>query len=169
MSTTITPNECTGPDTAGFVRVNVKGGTEPYHYLWSTNPPQSAAQVYKLENGKYMAWVKDANNCSDSILAMVVYDDCCKPFIPSAFTPNGDGLNDVFRIRFKGDMILKEFSVYNRFGTRVYTTTILDQGWDGVWNNLPQEIGTYFYYVRAICGNKGDKEVEMKGDVTLIR
>lgn len=169
LSTTVHPNECVGPDTAGFVRVDVKGGTEPFSYLWSTNPPQTGAQVYRLENGKYMAWVKDANNCNDSILAVVVYDDCCKPFIPSAFTPNGDGLNDVFRIRFKGDMILKEFSVYNRFGTRVYSTTVLDQGWDGVWNNLPQEVGTYFYYVRAICGNKGDKEVELKGDVTLIR
>jgi gliding motility-associated-like protein len=169
LATTIKPNECVGPDTEGYVRVDVKGGTTPYAYLWSTNPPQTVPQVYQLENGKYMIWVTDANNCNDSTLAIVQYDDCCKPFIPSAFTPNGDGLNDIFRIRFKGDLYLQEFSVYNRYGTRVYYTNILDQGWDGTWNNVPQEVGTYFYYLKAICGNKQDHTIELKGDVTLIR
>ncbi len=169
LTETINPNECVGPDTSGLVRIDVAGGTPPYSYFWSTNPPQTSAQVYRLENGKYMAWVKDMNDCNDSVLAVVAYDDCCKPFVPNAFTPNGDGLNDIFRVRFKGDMILEEFSVYNRFGTRVYYTTIIDQGWDGNWNSVPQELGTYFYYIKAICGNKGDHEIELKGDVTLIR
>ncbi|MBA3827811.1 MAG: gliding motility-associated C-terminal domain-containing protein [Taibaiella sp.] len=169
LNAVATPNECVGPDTSGIVKIEVAGGTAPYKYLWSTNPPETQPRVSHLQNGRYMIWVNDANNCYDSVITNVVYDDCCKPYVPSAFTPNGDGLNDLFRVRFKGDMTLLDLSVYNRFGTRVYHTVYIDQGWDGKWNGVDQEIGSYFYLIKALCGNKGDHQIEMKGDVTLIR
>jgi len=169
LTTTVNPNSCIGLDTNGQARVDVTGGTQPYTYTWSTSPPQTTSLLTGMPNGNYMVRVYDKNNCTDSSLAVITYDDCCKPFIPSAFTPNGDGKNDVFYVLYKGDMKLKEFSIYNRFGQRVFYTTDIAQGWDGKFNGVPMELGTYYYFLKAICGNAGDHEVFMKGDVTLIR
>jgi len=165
----VTPNDCNGIDNSGVVNVTVVGGTPPYNYLWSANPEATGTSVTGMPNGNYMVWVHDANNCADSLLSIIGYDDCCKPFIPSAFTPNGDGIDDYFRVRFKGDMKLISLSIYNRFGQRVYHSVYIDQGWDGTYDGVPLDLGVYEYFVKAICGNKGDHIVEMKGDVTLIR
>ena len=69
-------------------------------------------------------------------------------------------------------MTIIVFSIYNRFGQEVYTVTNTqnaDQGWDGKFNGIPVELGTYYYYAKLKCGNKGDHIVELKGDVTLVR
>ena len=165
----LTPNDCIGIDDGGGINLTVSGGTTPYKYSWSSNPETNSATVKGMPNGYYMAWVHDANNCVDSLLSTISYDDCCKPFVPDAFTPNGDGKNDLFRIRFKGDIKLENFSIYNRFGQRVYYSIYVDQGWDGTYNGVPQELGTYDYYIKAFCGNKLDHEISLHGNVTLIR
>lgn len=165
----ITPNDCQGLDDGGGVFAAVTGGTPPYSYLWSTNPVSITASISGMPNGSYVIKVHDVNNCTDTAIAVVAYDDCCKPFIPDAFTPNGDNRNDYFRLVFKGDMQLEEFSVYNRYGQRLFYTTNLKEGWDGTYSGVKQDLGVYYYYVKAICGNKGDHHVEFKGDVTLIR
>ena len=167
--TALTLNDCIGLDNGGAVTVTIQGGTEPYTYLWNTTPALTTPALTGLPNGSYSVLVTDANNCIGEATADIVYNDCCKPFIPSAFTPNGDGHNDVFHIRFKGDITLLEFSIYNRFGQQVFTTTNVDEGWDGKFAGNFQDIGTYFYYVKMICGNRNDHVLELKGDVTLIR
>jgi gliding motility-associated-like protein len=164
-----TPNDCQGIDNGGAIDVTVAGGVTPYRYLWSSNPGISAPHISGMPNGNYMVWVHDANNCADSLLIPIVYDDCCKPFVPDAFTPNGDGKNDLFRVRFKGDMKLVNFSIYDRLGVRVYYSIYIDQGWDGTFNGVPQDMGTYNYYIKAICGNKDDHVISMHGSLTLIR
>ncbi len=169
ITSTLTPNDCQGIDDGGAIDINVTGGVTPYRYLWSSNPETTVPHLSGMPNGNYMIWVHDANNCSDSLLTSIVYDDCCKPFIPDAFTPNGDGLNDLFRVRFKGDMKLINLSIYNRFGQRVYYSIYIDQGWDGTFNGVPQDLGVYDYYLKAICGNKGDHIISMHGNLTLIR
>ncbi len=169
---TVTPNECIGADNKGGVNIAVTGGTQPYQYLWSTNPAETTAGISGLPNGSYEVWVTDANNCSDSLKALVAYDNCCTPFIPDAFTPNNDGKNDEFKIYFKGDIYIIIFSIYNRFGQRVYSvsnTTDMQHGWDGKLFGVDAEMGVYYYYARITCGNKGDHVREFKGDVTLVR
>ncbi len=169
VRTLVTPNNCEGYDTEGGVRTEVTGGTTDYKYLWSNTPASTTPEITGMANGRYTVYVTDAHNCKDSSKVIVAYDNCCKPFIPNAFSPNGDGKNDKFRISLKGDMTLKTFIITNRYGQILFSTTDLSQGWDGVFNGRPQELGTYFYYVKAICGNKGDNEVEYKGDLTLVR
>lgn len=169
----VTPNECYGLGKNGTVAANVTGGTQPYTYLWSGDSAQATnAEITGLANGKYTVWVKDANNCTDSSTADVQYNDCCTPAIPNAFTPNDDGKDDIFRLLFFGDMYIVRFSVYNRFGQEVYNlTNTSDQtkGWDGKFLGVNAEMGTYYYYAKIICGNKGDHIKELKGDLTLIR
>jgi gliding motility-associated-like protein len=171
-TTTVVPNECKGTDNKGGVLANVTGGTPPYSYAWNTSPPATTVGITGLANGFYTVWIKDANNCSDTVRSEVGYDNCCTPFIPNAFTPNGDGKNDEFRILFKGDMFIVIFSIYNRYGERVYSiSNTNDQtlGWDGKFKGVDAELGTYYYYAKIICGNKANHVVELKGDITLVR
>ncbi len=166
-----TNNDCEGLDIGGIARVDVTGGTEPYGYLWSgsTTSDVTAAQISGLQNGRYVVTVNDARGCADTAAMEISYDNCCKPFIPDAFTPNGDGRNDVYRILFKGDMELLEFSIYNRYGERVYSSMQVDGAWDGTHQGRPCDMGVYFWYVRMLCGNGRTNVLEWKGDVTLVR
>jgi gliding motility-associated-like protein len=168
VTTTITPNSCLGLETQGAVVANVTGGTPPYSYLWSLNA-DTAAYISNLPNGDYAVYVKDANNCGDSATATVTYNNCCTPFLPNAFSPNGDGHNDFYRMVYKGDIELIEFSVYNRFGERVFLTKQINDGWNGTYKDIPCDIGTYYYYIKLYCGNRRDKILEFKGDVTLVK
>lgn len=87
-------------------------------------------------------------------------------YIPSAFTPNGDGLNDLFRIPAGSNIILADFSVFNRWGERIFTTKDAGAGWDGRVKGVMQESGVYIY---SINGTQYGKPVAVKGTVTLVR
>ncbi len=167
----IVPNDCQGYDNNGSITAEVTGGTQPYNYLWSNGGTQPILKG--MANGVYKLQLTDANGCKDSATADVLYDNCCKIFIPDAFTPNGDGKNDKIRILFKGDFKLDVFMIYNRFGQQVFTTnTILGKesdGWDGKVNGIIQDIGTYNYYVKGVCGNSDNKAEEYKGTIQLVK
>lgn len=163
------PNDCEGYDDDAYIKTDVKGGTEPYSYRWNTNPEKNGSELRGLPNGSYTVITTDYNNCADTSSAIIEYNNCCKPFVPSAFTPNQDGRNDRMRILIKGDFELLEFSIYNRYGQQVFSTSSMASGWDGTFNGEPQDIGTFNYYIKGICGNKGTNQVEYKGTLTLLR
>lgn len=109
---------------------------------------------------QYSLMVKSEDGChNDKKITISVYNNL---YVPSAFTPNGDGLNDIFRIPPNVSLQLKDLSVYNRWGQKVFSTTDISKGWDGV--NYPS--GLYIYVIYG-TNNKGP--VYMKGSVTLIR
>jgi gliding motility-associated-like protein len=98
----------------------------------------------------------------------VAVKKCCDGniFIPTAFTPNGDGLNDIFRpLEDYGYFIYKMY-IYNRWGQVVYAGAT-NAAWDGNFGAMKAEVGTYFYAITFGCVLGGT--VEKKGDVTLIR
>ncbi len=166
--TTVTPNECIGKEVHGTITLDILGGTAPFSYLWSVD---SATTPYLKDepNGIYTVTVTDGHQCTNSTSAKISYDDCCIPFLPNSFTPNGDGNNDEFRVKFKGDLTIIQFAVFDRFGERFFLSEYSGRGWDGTYKGVQAEIGTYYYYVRFICGNGSDKVQELKGDVILIR
>jgi gliding motility-associated-like protein len=87
--------------------------------------------------------------------------------IPSAFTPDMNGSNDLFRpVPTNAAVRLQDFSVYNRWGERVYQTINFAEGWDGTYKALPADVGVYYYTVTYAIGHKQYTE---KGDVTLVR
>ncbi|MBK8144986.1 MAG: gliding motility-associated C-terminal domain-containing protein [Bacteroidetes bacterium] len=96
-------------------------------------------------------------------------DKCeCPLFVPNAFSPNGDLLNDEFRLINNRDISLQQFSVYNRWGQEVFSSENDKVGWEGNFKGVPCEVGTYYYVVRYTCLYSG-KEYIIKGDVTLVR
>lgn len=168
LNLSVVNNDCTGMDNGGSITVDVSGGTSPYRYLWSYEN-KTDSFVRGLVNGSYSVLVQDRNDCRDSSETTIGYDNCCTPSIPNAFTPNNDGINDIFRILYRGNIVLKEFIIYNRYGQQVFATTNINTGWDGTFLGQAELVGVYYYYLRLICGNNMDKEVMFKGDVTLIR
>jgi gliding motility-associated-like protein len=87
---------------------------------------------------------------------------------PNVFSPHGDTKNDVFRIITLFGSAFSEYSlsIYNRYGQRVFFTEDPAAGWNGVFNGVPQEIGTYYYMAIIKYNNKSDL---VKGDLTLVR
>ena len=87
-------------------------------------------------------------------------------YMPNAFTPGNDGINDVFRIPPATTLSLKEFAVYDRWGTKLFSTINKETGWDGTFNGKKQRPGVYVYYIRSIINGL---EVFTKGSVVLVR
>ena len=88
-------------------------------------------------------------------------------FVPTAFTPNNDGKNDVIRPIAVGVEKINFFSIYNRWGQLVFTTTANRQGWDGRIGGVLQSSNVYVWMVSAI--DYTGKTIFLKGTVTLIR
>ncbi len=91
-------------------------------------------------------------------------------YIPNSFTPNNDGLNDVFRIGSYGDFIrVERFDIYDRWGKKIWDGRSNDnsRSWDGTYNGVPAETGTYFYIIEA--ENLQGLKINRKGDVLLLR
>ncbi len=86
--------------------------------------------------------------------------------IPNAFTP-GTKLNPVFNLLHRGNISLKRFSIYNRWGTKVFETANPNDGWDGTFNGELQPMGVYIYIVEATMSD--GSAIMKKGNVTLIR
>jgi gliding motility-associated-like protein len=169
LDTATIGNDCNGIDDGGMIEVITSGGTSPYQYFWQHDASIQGPKITGLANGRYYVRVADAHACADSLTVDILYNNCCTPFIPNAFTPNGDGRNDNYKVEYKGDMDLKEMHIYNRYGQRVFSSATVDKTWDGTFQGKLVDNGTYFYYIRILCGNVRKKELIFKGDLTLVR
>ncbi len=107
--------------------------------------------------------------CFSTDTIVVATLECEELFIPNAFTPNADGADDYFMIANpKAIYKLLRLEVYDRWGNLIYGTVDKNaKGWDGRYNGIDAEVGTYVYYILYECG--GGKRMEKKGDVTLLR
>lgn len=136
-------------------------------YLWSTGA--TTASVSINTSGTYWVEVPYNNNlCRIREYITVAARSCNqKLYLPSAFTPNKDGKNDLFKPVIYGLASQYKLSVYNRWGQLVFTTADPDSGWDGTWNNKLQE-GDVFIWV---CTYKlsGEPVRTDRGTVVVIR
>ncbi|UYQ94450.1 gliding motility-associated C-terminal domain-containing protein [Chitinophaga horti] len=116
----------------------------------------------------YTVWGSNSYGCSstDVVTVYVVSAGKVTFVVPNAFSPNHDGRNDCFSVRQWGGVQLKNLSVYDRWGKRVFYTTNPNFCWDGTVNGVPQEVGTYVYFIEAstICG-----DIKRNGSLTLVR
>lgn len=160
-------------DTLKFMADKQVAGT---YYAWS--PESAFRNISGFESqearGKFkentMVYLKvySPYGCSatDSVLALV--HPCCVAFAPSAFSPNGDGLNDYFFPGMEADQKLVSLKIFDRYGKLVYNNENIQKGWDGRYRNgEPADGGVYMYRMQYTCG-LNDVNVK-KGDVTLIR
>jgi gliding motility-associated-like protein len=114
----------------------------------------------------YTLTVADINGCrnSDSLL-ITILDKYVQ--IPSAFSPNGDGKNDLFRVANLTTERVQEFRIFNRWGQEVYSNAGSKGGWDGYYKGEPAAMGVYNYVIRI--GLPDGRTETYRGEVTLVR
>lgn len=115
----------------------------------------------------YTVFGLDVNGCLDSNYVTVYVDTTVLDGVPSGFTPNNDGLNDVFKpvgIKFQH---MVDMRIFNRWGQELFYTNSNENGWDGTYHGIPQDMGTYYYMI-TIARPGGDNKI-YKGSFDLIR
>lgn len=155
----------------GISKLNATGGV---HYSWSpaetlNNPFIPNPIARPATTGFYRVTVTTALGCvgEDSIEVKVAIDAVKNAIqLPNAFTPNGDGLNDCFGVKFLGQISNLKLAVYDRWGNRVFYTNNPSQCWDGRYKDKELGTGVFIYHLSAttMCG-----DIVRKGTVTLIR
>jgi gliding motility-associated-like protein len=121
----------------------------------------------------YRVSVLNAGGCrsSDTITIHSLCNDN-NWFVPNSFSPNGDGMNDVFYVRGKGLNMVQSISIFNRWGQVIFERRDFPPndpavGWDGTFNGRPAPMDTYIYLIQIICDNS--MVIPYHGNVTLIR
>jgi gliding motility-associated-like protein len=153
-------------------------GTSPHFYFeWMPGVNLSCSNctdptVFPMsEQHLYTLTVTDDYGCKvENVVAVTpTIKACCSDiFIPDAFTPNQDGLNDAFRVKSNLDIDVKDWSVFNRWGQKLWSSTRYYDSWDGTYEKEAQQMGVYFYIFTYECMSD-HKIYTKKGDITLIR
>ena len=141
-------------------------------YLWTPAGPLNNSFIAKpmatLYNDTYFhVLVTDAIGCTDDDDVFIKVYEGPNYYLPNAFSPNGDGLNDIFRPTPVGISSTDYFRVFNRYGELIYETRQWMQGWDGTLKGSPTLVGTYVWIIKGT--DKNGRMVEMKGTVILVR
>ena len=135
-------------------------------YLWEPTG-ETTRTIYSDHAQVYKLTVTDINTCKNSMTFVV--EDICRGdlYIPNAFTPNKDGLNDLFSPA-SDNLEYYSLVIYNRWGEMVFSTTNPVNGWDGSFKGNPCASDTYFYVIKyKQFGQSTDKSVT--GNLTLLR
>jgi gliding motility-associated-like protein len=167
--TNFIPDSC-GSNFIGTLRCQANGGTGNILYRVEPLNQNNSAGIFQLiESGVYKITATDVNGCQTNSSIEVKERICCdQVFVPNAFSPNGDGLNDELKVLNLSGVEFKDMMVYNKWGNQVFLTQNAEFGWNGNYKGSPAETGTYFYLVRYKCRGSGQMYT-LKGDCILLR
>lgn len=159
-----------GTGASGSLTIEASGGTGAFLYhLEPGNKTQSSATFTRLLSGTYQVSVTDQNECASSIRVDIPAPTCCDGiFLPNAFSPNGDGLNDEFNAKNSAGTELIAFMIANRWGEIVFSSVSHFDGWNGHYKGEDAEVGYYYYIYKYKCLSSMKEHIR-KGDVLLIR
>ena len=150
------------------LRSSVSGDVASYAWAPDSmlNGPSSLTPltIPLLANTNYQLNVVSRKGCTASkvIKVKVLH----KLYMPNSFTPDENGINDVFRVPPGVALELKEFSIFDRMGNRVFFTNDVNLGWDGIYKGNPARAGAYVYFIK---GRYENQEIIKKGATVLIR
>ncbi len=155
------------------VQLNVIAN-ETYNYVWHNNNISNPLIQNPTSIITAPIWfVVEANNpntnCKkvDSVFVDVLILPCNKDYIyiPSAFTPNNDGINDIFRVR-SNNLIKGTLIIFDRWGNKVFESDDINIGWDGFYKGNKQQVESYGYYFSGTCD--GGATITLKGSITIL-
>jgi len=149
----------------GFI---LEAGYGAESYYWNTG--ETAETIVIDSMGSYNVELISYQGCKSTDTVQILWSGT--PFyLPNAFTPNGDGLNDSFRAIPRYDYVNRyHMSIYNRWGQRIYETMDINKGWDGTFKGSPCMMGAYVF--RIVYEEFGQQPIESKvveGTVMLVR
>ena len=141
------------------------------NYYWSptnsiSNPSVLKPAAFPATETSYTLNAISTKGCgnSSSTVTIKVYKDI---FMPNAFTPNADGINDIYYPTIISSYQFVSFIIFNRWGVKVFSTTNASIGWDGTIKGNPQESGPYVYYLEM--KSPAGKKVTRKGSILLLK
>lgn len=121
--------------------------------------------------GKYPVMLVSTTDkgCVDSVVKFIEVNEDFSVYIPNTFTPNGDGVNDMFMVKGTG-MKIENYTmeIFDRWGTMLYSSKDITKGWDGTAKGANLPVGAYVYKVKVIGAN-GQGKKEYVGHVTLMK
>jgi gliding motility-associated-like protein len=124
--------------------------------------------VSPTENEYFILRIFNDSICPSTDTVFIKIAKCGLVILPNAFSPNDDGLDDVYKIINPEDIeSIIRFDIFDRWGKTMFSTNNKYEGWDGKVGGKSQPLETYVYYLHAKC--YGGKEINLKGDITLIR
>jgi gliding motility-associated-like protein len=170
LSATATPDVLPNPQLVSFQAVE----NDIYTYSWEPaglfdDPSLNGPAAFIASSAQFTVTVTDLNGCEHVDTVYVELLEPCDEqniFIPSAFSPNGDGLNDLFRIT--SDIVESlTLSVYDRWGEKVFESHDPGNGWDGTFNGRNLGNDVFGYILKVVC--RGGEQFVRQGNVTLVR
>lgn len=150
------------PDT-----ITIHGPAGYAAYEWNDGSTLNYLLVTKP--GAYSLTISNSFTCHSKDSFLITLKCATNIWLPDAFTPNGDGINDIF-LPIGYNITNFHMMIFNRWGQLVFETFDADKGWNGASNGVPAEIGAYPYYAEWAGFQDGvSKDGILKGNVTLIR
>jgi gliding motility-associated-like protein len=165
-----------------YLFVSVSSDEEKMNYSWSPGAGMNNPNIYNpiadpTQNTTYTIVVSDANSCTakDSVRIRIKEPIPCDSsviansvFIPKAFSPNGDGQNDILYMRIAEITCIQSLTlkIFDRWGELIFQTSSANVGWDGSYRGQPMNVGVYVYYLKTTFTT--GKAVERKGNVSLV-
>lgn len=148
--------------------VVIDASTHRAYYDWNTGSDVEAITVFRP--GTYI--VNISGPCIHATDTVVVMEGDCAPdlYVPNTFTPDGDGINEVFQPVATGEFLDYQLIIFNRWGENIFTSQDLSMGWDGTLNGEPVQDGVYVWRIayRAI-NDTGVTQKALTGSITLLR
>lgn len=168
IPSTLTLGQSSNVTLNGFPANNTITVVPDAHVAYTGN---NTFVVTPTKSGLYTIFAADTNNCQyvlRTIYIEVLTNECNESvvYLPTGFTPNNDGVNDILYIRsnFVTEVYL---TIYDRWGEKIFETDTTTKGWDGTFKGKQLDQGVYGYYMTFKCNN-GDQSFK-KGNITLMR
>ncbi len=148
------------------LKLKVKGGDK---IIWSTGATSEEIDVIAPSQEKELIFVANVRKSNkDTVIKIVVkVVDCNKIYVPSAFSPNNDGVNDLFIPVFKEEISDYYMQIVSRSGRMLFETRDINRGWDGRYNGEQTNESIFIYIIRY--RDKNNKSKEIKGQVLKIK
>jgi len=149
----------------GQLDLLVDGGVDPYLISWSGDLPDNEYYFNEVRPGQYIVSVTDFNECvmTDTVEVGYTYESCL--VIPNAFSPNGDGFNDLWIIEGLELYTDPEIRVFDRWGSRVYySPNPVSDPWNGTFNGRRLPIDSYHYVI-----DLKNNTAPITGNITIVR
>lgn len=160
-------------DPVEFVNTTTYSDNSAIVYNWlfpdgsTVNSMNTTKALTAIGNNVVKLYATTTQGCSDSMQKNLYVMQDCGVLMPSAFTPNRDGLNDVIKPTLSGVKAIKKFVVYNRFGQIVFSTSKENEGWDGSYKGVSLDTAVFVWVVEYITND--DILQTQKGTFTLIK
>ncbi len=146
----------------------LQGHQGTIRYSWNTG--QDSCCIVATTPDLYILTAENICGDQQSDSVRLTFTECYHCLLaPTAFSPNGDGLNDAFTVLSSCVFTSYHFSVFNRWGERVFTSSDIQEAWDGTYKGQPCDVGVYYYYVHAQPVVEAVGEIKKTGEITLLR